>query len=209
MAVNGAERSIVRSDIDVKSWVAKEPTVEAARPGRCPRCGGAGRPTGGPLGLHGHGLRGRQVRGPLEPGGRPLLLVLRVRRYRCQACAAVLTVVPRELTTGYLFSRSAVGWALALFGVMALPPREVRRQTSPWSRVGASAVTGWMSLRRWIDGVRAGRLLPGLLRPPPSWTSRRASSQLALVIAAHAGPTVAALPVAAQAFVGAAQVRWR
>ena len=49
---------------DVKNWLLRKPTVKEARPGRCPRCHCASRPTGSALGLHGHGLRDRQVLGP-------------------------------------------------------------------------------------------------------------------------------------------------
>ena len=62
-------------------------------------------------------LRERQFRGPTSPGATPTIVVLRVRRYRCQPCGAVLTVVPRETATGRLYTLSAIAWALALFGV--------------------------------------------------------------------------------------------
>jgi hypothetical protein len=60
---------IVRCGLDVKSWIARPPTVEAVRPGQCPVCKTASRPVGGRLWLWGHGLRSRQVSGPLVADG--------------------------------------------------------------------------------------------------------------------------------------------
>jgi hypothetical protein len=81
---------------------------------------------GAAVGLHSHGLRARQFRGPLAPGDVPAVTVVLVRRYRCQRCRAVLTVGPAETLTGRLFSAAAVGWALALYGLSMLAPAEVR-----------------------------------------------------------------------------------
>ncbi len=53
--------------IEVKIWQGELPSVEAVRPARCPGCGNAGAPAGGRVGLVGHGLRPRDVRGPDEP----------------------------------------------------------------------------------------------------------------------------------------------
>jgi hypothetical protein len=130
-------------------------------------------------------------------------MVVRVRRYRCQRCGAVLTVAPRETATARLYTLSAVVWALALFGVSRLSEPEVRRCTSPWRVVGPSAVRRWISLRRWVAAVRQGRLLRRLARPPDGCTARRAAEQIAIGAAAHASPTLASLPLPARAFHGA------
>ena len=55
---------IVHHELDVKGWLAALPSVASARPGACVDCGAASQPTGGLLGLHGHGFRDRQLRGP-------------------------------------------------------------------------------------------------------------------------------------------------
>ena len=52
--------------VDVKCWRSRLPTVEEARPARCPVCGAASRPAGKALAIHGHGLHERQLRGPSE-----------------------------------------------------------------------------------------------------------------------------------------------
>jgi hypothetical protein len=51
-------------------------------------------------------------------------------------------MVPRETSRGRLYTASAVAWALALFGVEHVSAAQVRRRTSPWSVVGATARWG-------------------------------------------------------------------
>src|SRR4051812_21655518 len=114
MRGRGATRSILRSELDFKRWQQSPPSVDAVRPGRCPGGGAGGSPPGEPHGLHGHGLRERQLRGPVAPGAPPAIVVLRIRRYRCRPCGVVVTVAPRETAAGRLYTLSAVAWALAL-----------------------------------------------------------------------------------------------
>jgi len=58
----------------------------------------------------------RQQRGPLESHGDPVEIDIQVRRYRCQACGAVILVVPRGVIARRVYSGRAIGLALALFG---------------------------------------------------------------------------------------------
>lgn len=177
----------VRIDVSVKSWMKGPPSVEAARPGRCPWCGAASRPEGGGLRMHGHGLRGRQVRGPLEPGGLPVIVELLLRRYLCLVCGGVATAVPRGMLRGRLYSAGAIALALALFGVGELGEAEVRRRTSPWQVVGPTAAKGWCTLRRWVRAIRRGALWPGLAALRQGWTVREVARRVASVLAAS-GP---------------------
>jgi hypothetical protein len=169
----------------------------------CPACGAAGCPPGKPKGLQGHGLRERQFRGPTSPGATPVLMVLWVRRYRCQPCGAVVTVVPQETSPRRLYTSKAIAWALALFGVARLPERDVRGSTSPWRIVGAAAVHRWPSLRRWVRAVRQRHLFPRLARPPTGCSLRETAAQIAISVSAYAPPTLASLPLPARAFFGA------
>ena len=203
MTDHGAQGSIVRSEVDVKRWAVEPPSVDAVRPRTCPRCGQPGDQPGRRLGLHGHGLRDRQIRGPLQPGGQPALVVLQIRRYRCQGCCAVVTVLPREAAPRRHYSAPAIAWALALFGLMGLPLAEVRARTSPWSVVGAAAAGAWASLRRWIEATASRRLFRRLRCPPDTRSRRHRAGQIATTVAAHAPPTVSDLPIAARAFLGA------
>jgi len=162
--------------------------VEAVRPSQCPACGAAGRPAGAGVGIQGHGLRERQQRGPVEAGGPATMVIVMVRRYLCR-CGATLTVTPAETRHGRLYTASAIGAALALFGVKRLPARTVRAAISPWRVVGVAASTGWVTLRRWISAVRARVLFTGAVPSTPAdFTARQVAERAAMALAAHAPP---------------------
>ena len=145
---------IVRFTRLVKDWVAHLPSVEEARPTHCPWCHAASRPVGGRRVLHGHGTRARQVRGPREPGGEPVVEELQVRRYQCQACGATCTVAPLELVTRRLYSLGAIVWALALWGLMGLSSARVRALVNPFKHAGAGSAPTWYTLVRWVQAVQ-------------------------------------------------------
>jgi hypothetical protein len=195
---------VVQSGIDIKRWLERLPTVEEARPARCSLCRAASCPVGGPLNLHGHGTRERQVRGPGRPEEPAALVVLAARRYRCQACDGVLVVVPREVRARRLYSSSAIGFALALWGLVMATAAEVRRRVSPATIIGHAA-TGWATLRRWARAVARGDLFPGTPHLVPGATLRRVAASAATALAASADSTTRALPLEHRAFAGAAQ----
>src|SRR5690606_34216660 len=117
---------IVYSAIPVKVWVERLPSAEQVRPGCCSRCGAASQPLGGRLGLQGHGLRWRQVRGPASATGEPETVLVPVRRYHCQRCGGITTVLPGGLCARRHYSASAIGLALCLFGLMGRTVGETR-----------------------------------------------------------------------------------
>ena len=199
--------SIVRSTIDVKTWLERIPTVEEVRPGQCPRCAAASRPLGRALQIWGHGLRDRQQRGPLEPLGEPVEVTIRVRRYVCRLCTAVIVVVPLGVIAGRLFSAAAIGLALVLFGVAELPMAEVRRRVSPWTQVGASAQGSWLGLRRWVHAIRERRLFASVRRAPARFSARQVAERAAMTLAALALPSLAAAAVEQRVFAGAVRAR--
>lgn len=186
----------------VKSWIAAPPSVEEARPGRCPACGAASRPLGGPLGVYGHGLRDRQQRGPTTPEGVPEEAGVALRRYRCLACRAVITVVPTEVEPRRHYSRPAIALALALWSLSGLPPREVRRRISSWSILGATTAERWVTLRRWAGAASAGRLFKAIGRALDG-SALEVAARVAQAAQAHAPPTLRHLPIGAQVFHGA------
>lgn len=151
-------RGILHSEIDFKFWIARAPEIDAVRPGRCPACGTAARVPGKRLGLHGHGLIDRQAWGPASADGAPEILSLRLRRFRCTSCRAVITVGPRDLESRRIYRLSAIAFALALWGIAVLTPEKVRRSVSPWRHRGASTAGRWRTLGRWVDAVLATRL---------------------------------------------------
>lgn len=157
--------------------------------------------------LHGHGRRERQVRGPADAEAAAATDGVLARRYRCQQCGAVITVVPAEVLPRRLYTASAIALALTLFGVLGLSARAVRARVSPWRILGAAAATGWATLRRWVDAVRGG-LLWSCIRPaPPIWSRRQIAARAATTIAAHAPPSQSALPIEAAVFGGAMRAR--
>jgi len=199
--------SIVRCAIDVKAWLARVPSVDEVRPGQCPRCAAASRPLGRALQIWGHGLRERQQRGPLEPLGEPIEVTIRVRRYVCRLCTAVIVVVPLGVIGGRLFSAAAMGLALVLFGVAGLPLAEVRRRVSPWQHVGTSAQGSWLGLRRWVRAIRERRLFGSVRRSPASFTARQVAERAAMTLAALAPPSLADGAVEHRVFAGAVRAR--
>jgi hypothetical protein len=165
----------------------------------------ASRPEGGGLQMYGHGLRERQLRGVLEPGGPPVILVLLLRRYLCQECGAVVTVVPRGVLRGRLYSAGAIAVALALFGLEELSEAAVRRRSTPWRIVGASAAKGWCTLRRWVRAIRSGRLWPSLAALRADWSVRDVAKRVASALAARGPAELRSAEPAAAAFAAAEQ----
>ena len=189
---------IVYRGLDVKTWLQRPPTVEEARPGRCPRCGAAGRPLGGPLGLHGHGVRDRQVRGPLVVGDVATETVVGCRRYRCTGCAAVITVVPQGVEPGRHYGRAAICMALALWALAGWSALAVRRRVGTWRN---PAATGWRTLRRW--GLAAGASAWTWCGGAGGLAPRAAAARAAQIAAGRAPPTTSG-PIWELAYAGGA-----
>jgi len=143
-----SNQRIVYFDIVVKSWVAALPSVGAVRPARCVECGAPGAPAGGPIGLHGHGVRSRQQLGPLELGDAPRARELLCRRYECQRCGAVMLSVPRGVLPRRWFTAVAMALALALWSA-GESSRAVRDAVSAPAVVGDDGRRQWRSLSRW------------------------------------------------------------
>lgn len=190
---------VVRHALDVNAWRVRSLSVDAARPSACVGCKAASRPVGQPLGLHGHGVRERQLRGPVAVGRAPEIITVVVRRYRCRHCGAVMTIVPRGVIPKMLYAAGPIALALFLYGVELLPTREVRSRVSPWKIVGES--TGWPSLRRWL--AAPARMWRTVRASPEHFSSRQRAERVATSLAGHAPPGERDLGCAA--FVGAAR----
>jgi len=195
--------TIVRSTIDVKGWLERPPSVDEVRPGQCPKCETASRPVGRALQIWGHGLRDRQQRGPLSASSEPVEITIRVRRYLCRACGAVIVVVPQGVLAGRLFLAAAIGMALALFGARKLAMSEVRQRVSPWRHVGASAFGSWLGLRRWVAAIRERRLFASVRGSPSGFTARQVAARAAQTLAALAPPSLTAVEIEPRVFAGA------
>jgi hypothetical protein len=132
----------------------------------------------------GHGLVERQVLGPQTARGRPETVVMRLRRYRCRACTAVLVVGPRGLVPRRQYGAGAIALAFEAYGHGATGV-VVRAQTSPSQVVGGSSAERWLTLVRWIDAARRGELfgVTGL----GDLGRRSVAKQVALVLAGRGG----------------------
>ena len=142
--------------------------------------------------------------GPTEPQGQPTELTVRCRRYLCVACSAVLLVVPCSMLPRRRYSASAIALALALYGIERAPPAQVRRRTSPFSKVGYRAATSWVTLGRWTDAIRAGQLF-GQVRPCPARFSRRQVAERAATTLGSRAPPPTDASLTVRAFNGAAR----
>jgi hypothetical protein len=160
---------------------------------------------GAGISVQGHGRRlGRQAWGPPQPEAIPDLRLVDLRRYRCIRCKAVITVAPRETLTKRLYTASAIGWALALYGCLLLPPAAIREQLSPWRVVGNASAPRWVTLLRWAAAVAEGRLFRCVRPMPPDWDARKVAERAATTLAAYALPTPDPPPLEVLAFHGAA-----
>jgi len=185
--------TIIHPSLCVNAWQARMPTGDEARPGCCPRCQAPSRPIGERIGLQGHGLRTRQLRGPLTPHAPPTTISIDVRRYGCQTCGAIITVIPRGMLPRRHFAGSAIAQALVRYGLANQSRREVRRHTSPWQIVGAAAQSGWATLGRWIGAIRRGALFPFVRASPATFTARQVAERAATTLAALAPSTPGSL----------------
>lgn len=170
--------------LGIKSWRERMPTCAEARPTTCPCCKAAGQPVGALLVIVGHGLVERQVLGPQTAAGPAEATVMKLRRYRCRACGAVLVVGPRGLVARRLYGAGAIALAFAAYGHGATDIA-TRAQTSPWQKVGGSSTERWVTLVRWVEAARRGELfaVTGL----GELDRRSVAKQVVLVLAARGG----------------------
>ena len=135
-------------DRDVNCWRLSPPGVSEARLACCLACDTPAKVDGRII-LHGHGLRARVLRGPLEPGGEACEIEVLVRRYQCQRCKAVMMVGPRGLTPRRYLSMVIV-LALWLWSACTWLDASVRARVCPVpSNPYAARPERWTTLRRW------------------------------------------------------------
>ena len=201
-------RVLVYPHHSLAQWSEGPPDVERARPASCPCCEQPSRPVGRALNVIGHGLRDRMQVGPPEPGGEPAELTIRLRRYLCRACGAVLEVVPATVAAGRRYTTTAVAWALALFCIEKRSAAAVRERVAPGRRFGATAAAGWAQLRRWVRAVRARTLFAVVRAAPATWTCRQIAERAASTLASWAPPEMRATHgLGVQAWHGALRAR--
>jgi hypothetical protein len=198
---------VVHTECGIAQWRNAPPSVDAARPAKCPECSCSSRPLGKPLNLLGHGLRQRSVYGPDRVDGKPELWSIDLRRYRCKRCRAIIEVVPVGVEAGRLYSRPGIAWALCLFGIERASTGSVADCIQPWRRVGATARRCWAQLRRWVRAIRDAALFPFVRRAPEAWNHRRVAERAAMTFASMAPPALRTATVGEQVWSGALQAR--
>lgn len=196
---------MIRAAVSIKSWIVRTPSVEEVRPPQCAGCGVASRPVGKPLQVHGQGLLVRQVRGVLEADGEPGVWEVAVRRYECQRCGAVMTVVPGEMLARRQYSAPSIALALYLWVAAGLADREVRERVCAW-RVRGRNGRGWAQLYRWSRDVGGVFPLPRALSVAAGST-RIVAQQVLSMLRGLCPPTLSGAPPTTQIFEGAARMR--
>lgn len=191
---------MIASAIGIKAWLAETPSVDAVRPARCVGCGRASRPFGARIVLHGQGFVDRQVRGPLGVEDPPGTVVVAARKFECQACGAVMTVVPAGVLPGRHYSGSAIALALFLWLGEGLADRVVRERVGAWPLVGRGGRRGWTQLYRW---TREATRMFALPRPVAVGADARTSARRVIGLL---GQVAAGANEAARIFAGAASV---
>lgn len=126
------------------------------------------------------------------------LVVVRVRRFRCLPCGAVITVVPAGVAARRHFGAGSIGLALTQLG----RGEAVRRIRDGLCGIGPAGGAGWITLRRWGNALRRGALLPRL-QPIPISGSRARAARAAAILSTYAEPALARASLEEQAFAGA------
>lgn len=135
--------------------------------------------------MHGHGERERTQRGPRAVGQSPAERSIGVRRYKCTRCGVTVTVAPRGVVRRRLYAASAIGLALALFGLQRESAHAVREAIAPTvsARAPAEAAT-WSTLRRWAHEAKTGTLIVEGRACPETLTLRQAAERTAMTLQA-------------------------
>ncbi|KYF72183.1 hypothetical protein BE17_21175 [Sorangium cellulosum] len=156
--------------------------------------------------MRGHGLRERQVYGPLEAGGVAQQVTVQARRYRCRACRAVVVVVPRGLLPRRrrLYSAAAIGWVLARIGLDGATTPAVRGEVCCSTILGVAAAERWLAPSRWIEASRRGQLFPRLGRHGAESTRAQVAERTAMQLVALSPRSSASERAPHLAFRGAA-----
>ena len=167
-------------------------------------CGAASRPIGAGLVIHGHGLLERQVRGVLAVDDEPGVVVVWVRRFACQLCRAVMTVVPAGMLTRRQYSGPSIALALYLWLLAGQSDRSVRARVCAW-QVRGSNDRGWAQLYRWARQAASLFVLP---RPvAASRDAYETARHILTTLRVLAPAALSRAPVELQIFAGAALTR--
>jgi hypothetical protein len=146
----------------------------------------------------------RQVRGVLAVDDQPGVVVVLVRRYACQLCRAVMTVVPAGMLARRQYSGPSIALALYLWLLAGQSDRSVRARVCAW-QVRGSNDRGWAQLYRWARQAASLFVLP---RPEPALRNAYETARHVLTtLRALAPAALSSAPIELQIFGGAALTR--
>ena len=128
----------------------------------------------GPVGLHGHGSRKRIQLGPAGTGERPEHASLRLRRYACQRCGAIVVAAPRDLVPRLRYRAVSVVPALGASSRHNAPEHD-----GGLDLAGLAPVT--FSVIRMQAGHAADAPSPGRSLPHPCISSNKSARAITLV----------------------------
>jgi hypothetical protein len=123
------------------------------------------------------------VEGPHEPGEDASDVEILCRRYVCNACGAILVVLPRGVGRALRYSLVAIAYALGLWGYARATAAEARAAVSTAKARGPSSPEQWSSLRRWASQASS---IFGPGAPNTSGSLRERAARLATWLASHA-----------------------
>ena len=115
--------------------------------------------------------------------------IVRLRRYRCRACQAVLVVGPRGLVVRRWYRGAAIALAFVAFARGETSAR-VRTLVSPSRFIGGSSRERWVTLLRWIEAARRAELFA--IKGLEALDRRALANHVVLALAARAGWTLGA-----------------
>jgi hypothetical protein len=131
------------------------------------------------------------------------MIEIAARKYECQRCGAVMTVVPAGVLATRQYSAPSIALAMYLWLVEGLSDIAVRERVCAWRVRGRSGGRGWAQLYRW---VRAAPSLFALPRPVRlAGSARESAGRVLAAVTALGPPRRVAMP--SRLFAGAALAR--
>lgn len=192
---------MIASAVGIKSWLTRIPSVGEVRPSRCVGCGAASCPVGAPIVVQGQGLSARQARGVIELDDVPGVVVIAIRKFECQRCFAVMTVVPSELLPRRQYTAPSIALALCLWLELGMSDTAVRARVCAWQIASRRGVRGWAQLYRW---ARSASTLFSLARPiTPGGSPHDTARAVLHALAALAPISLHSSSMSARVFAGA------
>ena len=114
---------------------------------------------------------------------------------------------PADIAARYLYSATAIAWAVALFGVAKLSVCEVSHRVAIWQRIGATAHGRWSTLQGWIRDIKHGRLFVHVAHVTACPELRRYAEARGACIAARAPPACETVALSDHTFFASRRMR--